>query len=127
MQVRAAWPLSYCVQHHPGLAQPHLKHLVRYLRQRGIDDAVKRSIVRLLQFVDIPKGLQGEVADCCFALVADPHEAPAIRAFSMTVAEHLTRSNPELRRELCLILEDQLPYATAAFTSRARKILGRRS
>ncbi len=124
IQVRAAWPLSYCVENHPNLVQPHLRRLVRYLRQPGIDGAVKRSIVRLLQFVDVPKGLQGQVADSCFAFVADPHEAPAVRAFSMTVADNLTRSNPDLRPELCLILEDQLPYATPAFTSRARKILG---
>lgn len=124
IQVRAAWPLSYCVEQHPRLAQPHLRRLVKYLRHPDIDGAVKRSIVRLLQFVDVPKGLQGQVADCCFAFVANPSEAPAIRAFAMTVADNLTRSNPDMRRELHLILEDQLSYATPAFTSRARKILG---
>jgi hypothetical protein len=125
IQVRAAWPLSYCVERNPELALPHLSRMVGQLRKPGLHDAVKRSIVRLLQFVDVPKRLQGAVANACFAYVADPAEAPAIRVFSMTVADNLSRSNPDLQRELRLILEDQLPYASAGFVSRAKKILKR--
>lgn len=125
IQVRAAWPLSYCVEQHPELALPHLSRLVGQLRKPGLHDAVKRSIVRLLQYVDVPRRLQGAVANACFAFVADPGEAPAIRAFSMTVSDNLARSNPDLQRELRLILEEQLPFATPAFASRAKKILSR--
>ena len=125
VQVRAAWPLSYCVERHPRLALPHLAQFIRQLQKPGLHDAAKRSIVRLLQFVDIPSRLQGAAANACFAFVADPGQAPAIRAFAMTVAENLAKTNPELQRELALILEDQLPYATPAFVSRARKILKR--
>jgi hypothetical protein len=125
IQVRAAWPLSYCVERHPELAKPHLCRMVRHLRKPGVHEAAKRSIVRLLQYVDIPRRLQGAVADTCFAFVADPAEAIAIRAFSITVADKLALSNPDLQRELGLILEEQLPYSTPAFASRAKKILKR--
>lgn len=125
IQVRAAWPLSYCVEQHPELVKPHLSRLVGRLGKPGLHDAAKRSIVRLLQFVDVPRRLQGAVANACFAFVADTVEAPAIRVFSMTVADNLARSNPDLQRELILILEEQLPYASSGFVCRAKKVIKR--
>lgn len=124
VQVRAAWPLTYCAENNPELMKPHLGKMVRMLRRRDLDGAVIRSIVRLLQFVEVPRPLQGEVADHCFRYLADPSEAPAVRAFAMKVAENLALKNSGLQAELRIILEDQLPYAPPAFVSRATKILG---
>jgi hypothetical protein len=120
---RAAWPVSYCVQAYPGLAQPYLKSFAHILGKKELDGAVKRSIVRMLQFVNIHKNLQGSVADHCFTFLSDPKEAPAVRVFSMRVLENHTALNPDLRNELALILEEQLPYASAGFVCRARKII----
>lgn len=64
---RAAWPLSYCVKAHPELIKPHLKRIILNLRKPGLHDAVKRNTVRLLQFIQIPKGLRGHVLDICFS------------------------------------------------------------
>lgn len=44
---RAAWPLSYAVEAHPVLIQKHFAKLLRYLKQPGLHDAVKRNSVRL--------------------------------------------------------------------------------
>lgn len=123
VQIRAAWPLTYCAEHNPERIQPHLKPIIRVLRRKDLHNGVKRSVVRFLQFVDIPKALQGEVANLCFGYLADPGEFPAVRCFSMTVLANLAKENRELQNELRLIIEDQLPYATAAFASRARRTL----
>ena len=80
-----------------------------------IPNAVTRNILRLLQFVEIPKGYQGTVADLCFRFLRDRKVAVAIRAFSMTVLTHIARENPELETEIKLILEDQMPHGSAAF------------
>jgi hypothetical protein len=58
-----------------------------------------------------------------FEYLQNPKIAVAIRVFSMTVVANITEGQPDMRRELKLILEDQLPYGTAAFKSRARKVL----
>lgn len=125
IQVRAAWPLSYCVEEHPSLVKPYLKALVKGLPDKTRHGSYRRSVARLMQYVDIPKSLQGEVATHCFGYIANPQEEPAIRVFAMTVLENLAKVNPDLQGELRLTLEDQLPYAGPAFTSRARKILKR--
>jgi hypothetical protein len=51
---RAAWPLSYAVENHPGLIVPHLKQIIDFLGKPGIHDAVKRNTMRLFQFIEIP-------------------------------------------------------------------------
>lgn len=119
---RAAWPLSYCVMNHPKLINRHYPAILSMLKKPHPHDAVKRNIVRLLQFVDIPVRYQGKVIDACFQLM-DPKEAIAVRAFSMTVLGNLAQKHPDLKKELRLLIEEQLPYGSAGYRGRAKKVL----
>lgn len=47
----------------------------------------------------------------------------AVRVFAMTVLANLAKQLPELKNELIPLIEDQLPYGSAAFISRGRKLL----
>jgi hypothetical protein len=120
---RSSWPLSLCAEEHPELVRPHLKKLLDFIRKPGVHDAVKRNTMRLLQFVDIPKKNHGQLIDLCFEVLQQPKEAVAIRVFSMTVLSRLIVDQPDLQKELRIILEDHLPYSTAAFRSRASKLI----
>jgi hypothetical protein len=120
---RAAWPLSYCVQKQPELILPHLSRVLSAAERPGAMDAVKRNIVRLLQFVDIPRRYHGRVVKLCFGYLQNRKEPIAVRVFSMTVLANLTEQLPELSNELCLLIEDELPYGSAGFLSRGKKIL----
>ncbi|RYD79341.1 MAG: hypothetical protein EOP53_09810 [Sphingobacteriales bacterium] len=119
---RAAWPVSYCVETHPGLIQPHFGELVAKLQQPGNHDAIKRNSARLLQHVAIPEQWQGEIMNICFDYIASPKEAVAIKAFSITVLGKMANNYPEIIPELKMIIEDQYAHQTAAFTSRAKKL-----
>jgi hypothetical protein len=119
----ASWPLSICVEKSPELIGPHLNSVLKHLERPDIHDAVKRNTIRLLQFVDIPPRFQGKVIDLCFRYLQNNNEPVAVKVFSMTVLSRLVKLHPGLRRELKIILEDQLPYASAGFISRAGKIL----
>jgi hypothetical protein len=77
----------------------------------------------MLQFIDIPKKHQGVIADICFKSLIDKKEPIAIRVFSMTVIANLAAKIPELKNELIPIIEEQLPYASAGFVSRGKKVL----
>jgi hypothetical protein len=120
---RAAWPLSYCVQRHPHLIKPHLKRVLNYLEMPGIHNAIKRNTIRLLQFIEIPRSYQGLVSAICFGYLQDKKEQIAIRVFSMSVLHSIASQNPELKHELKLIIEDNLPYASPAFIARAKKVM----
>jgi hypothetical protein len=120
---RAAWPLSYCVEYHPQLIKPHFKALLAMLRDPHAHVSARRNIIRLLQFVEIPKRYRGQVATTCFDLLQDHKETVAVRVFSMSVLANLVPHEPDLAGELRVIIEDNLPYGSPAFTSRARKVL----
>ncbi len=120
---RAAWPMSYCVRKHPQLIQPYFSKLLAMLQKPGVHDAVIRNILRLLQDVTIPKRYHGKVMSACFDFITS-HETPvAFKAFSLTVLEHLADEYPDIKPELKLIIEERWEHETAAFRSRARKIL----
>jgi len=120
---RAAWPLSYCVSSHPRFMKKRLGELIKNLHKPGIHDSIKRNTVRILQEIDIPKKYQGEVMNTCFQYVESPVEAVAIKAFSLTVLGNLAKLHPEILPEIKLLIEEQLPTQTAAFTSRAKQLL----
>jgi hypothetical protein len=120
---RAGWPLSICVEKHPELITPYFKQILPLLKKPGVHNAVVRNIVRLLQYVSIPKRDHGEVMNTCFDFVADHETLPAIKAFSLTILENLSVVYPEIRGELKLVIEERWPHETPAFKSRAKKIL----
>jgi hypothetical protein len=120
---RAAWPLSVCIEYHPQLIKPHLKHILKNLKNAHVHDAVKRNTVRLLQYVDIPKSLQGLVVAECFDLFLNRREPIAVRVFAMDVLGRIAKGHPDLGNELKLQIEDDLPMSSPAFRSRAKKVL----
>lgn len=120
---RAAWSMNYCAEAQPNLIQPYLPELLDCLSRKDVHDAVKRNIVRLLQFIDIPKKFHAKVYSLCVDLVDNPNEPIAVRVFAMTAAARIAKSKPALMSELQLIVHQHMPHTTAAFQSRARKIL----
>ena len=119
---RASWVLSHCADQHPELIVPWIGPMVENLHN-DINDAVKRNTVRVLQFVEIPEDEMGELADVCFNFLASAREPIAVKVFSMTILFNLTRQIPELKNELLPLIEDQMPYGSAGFQSRGRKII----
>jgi len=122
---RAGWPLSICVENHPELITPWFKQILPLLKKPGVHTAVVRNVARLLQYVQIPKRFHGQVMNDCFDLIADNNTAPAIKAFSLTILENLSAEYPDIKPELKLIIEERWQYETAAFHSRAKKILNK--
>lgn len=120
---RSAWPVSHCVENHPRLINKHFTKLIHNLKKTGIHDAVKRNSVRLLQYVNIPEKLHGKIMDICFNYVSSPEEAVAIKVFSLTVLQNLSRQYPEIKNEIKLVIEERWDCETPAFRSRGKEIL----
>jgi hypothetical protein len=119
---RTAAVLMVVVETKPQLITPYLTKMVAQLKRRGIQDAIKRNIVRLFQFIELPENLKGRVFSDCVDLVDSLNEAPAIRAFALTVAGKVGRHEPDLIRELCQVAQKHFPYTSPAFRKRAREI-----
>ena len=120
---RSAWPVSYCVEEHPGFMKKHYSKLLKNLNKKGIHEAVKRNTVRLLQYVEIPEKFHGQVMNICFNFINSHTEAVAVKAFSLTVLQHLARQYPGIINEIKLMIEERWDHETVAFRTRAKNIL----
>jgi hypothetical protein len=120
---RSAWIVSLCGEQHPALITPWLSKIVARAGETGVHNAVKRNSVRVLQFVEIPRRLQGRVANLCFDFLQN-HTIPiAVKAFSMTVLVNIAKNEPDLKHEIGIVIEQMLPYGSAGIRSRAGKVL----
>jgi hypothetical protein len=118
---RAAWAVSNCIQQHPELTEKYLPILLDNLKN-PVHNAVIRNTIRILDMVEIPKKLHAQVINICYEYVAGRSTPIAVKAFSLSVLHKLSKIYPELKTELKSLIEDQLPTATAAFKSKAKKI-----
>src|SRR5262249_4079942 len=115
---RAAWPMNYCAERNPALIRPYLSKLIDCLKREDMHDAVRRNVVRLLQFIEIPRRLSGKIYSHCVDLVDDAYEPVAVRVFAMSVAARIAKQEPDLMNELRLIVKKHLPHTTVAFQKR---------
>jgi len=120
---RSAWIVNLCAEKYPELIRPYLKKMIRRMQEPGVHDAVKRNVVRILQFHEIPDALLGEVTSICFDYLASPNEPIAVRVFSMTVLANAAQKEPDLKNELRLVIEQQLSHGSMGFCSRAKKVM----
>ncbi len=119
----AAWVVAHCIERHPELAVPWLKSIIKKIQEPGIHEALRRTGMSVLQCSEIPASLQGAVANICFSYIADLKISIAPRVVAITVLARIAEHKKELAGELQTLIEQMLPYSTAAFRSRARHVL----
>ena len=119
---RSAWPMSYCVDAHPSLITKHWKELMHHLKKPNLHDAVKRNSIHVMQDIELPQAYHGKIIDLCYTYLESPKKSLAVKVFSMSVIANLAKHYPEIKPQLKLIIEDQLPQKSAGFKSRAKRV-----
>lgn len=119
---RASWVVHHLSERHPEQLEPYLPKMVENLNN-PLHDAVLRNTLRYFEKIDLPEDLMGPVADKCFEFLSSHEQPIAIRVFSMGTLFKISTKYPELQAELALIIEEHLPYGSAGFKSRGKKIL----
>jgi hypothetical protein len=120
---RAAYAFGIVSDRYPHLVASYWGILIENLKKPVLHVAVKRNTVRLLQEAYIPEELLGTITDICFGYLASADEPIAIKAFSMRVLLNTARRYPEIKNELVLLIEDQLPNGSPGIVNRGKKIL----
>lgn len=120
---RSALVVRYVGEQQPELMAYYYRSLVDALQHKLVHHAVKRSVLNVFEVIDIPDDCLEDLTDYCFHYLADPQEGIAIRCISMTILEKVCRHIPELKNELQLLIEEHLEFGTAAFKSRAKRVL----
>lgn len=120
---RAAWIVSYCGEKHPKLVTPWLPAMVKKMQERGVHDAVRRNVLRVLQEANIPRSLLGTVVTLCFDELGSADSPIAVRVYAMTVLSRIAKQEPDIKHELRATIEQMSTHAGSALCARTRIVL----
>ncbi len=122
---KAAWAVNHCFENGTGFFDDYFEDFAQILADSCYSDSIKRNVVRIFQFKEIPLDLQGSIINACFHLLQKKETAIAVKAFSMGVLENMVKLYPELENELVTTIKDILPNASAGLKNRGQHILKR--
>lgn len=121
---RSGWVVQHVSQQHPNLVLPYLDDMVEILFDNEKHPAARRNILKILdESVVIPERLFGKLATLCFELIESMKEPVASKVYSMGVLCQIIKHEPDLADELILLIEEMMPYNSAAFKSRGKRTL----
>ncbi|MES2628064.1 MAG: hypothetical protein V4616_03760 [Bacteroidota bacterium] len=119
---KAAWVMEHCCNQYPQLADPHISALLE-LCPKDVHPGVRRAILHVLEKRPMNEDQTGIALEMAFEFLQAADELVAAKSYAMGMIMHLSAEYPELRNELKLHLEAQLPHQSPAFKSKAVKIL----
>ncbi len=124
LQQRGAWALGHAGRRWPSLMEPHMGEMLDVCETPGVHAAVRRNIFRILEEAPIPPQHEERLLQAAFGAVGLDGEPVAIKAYCLTILNRLTAGNPELQREIKLLVEERIPLESDAFASRAKREFG---
>lgn len=119
---RLAWAMSMLMDAHPSLAAKYAATIAARIPYMA-HPAELRFALRTLANTQIPPTAVGDLLMHLFPLLEDPQTPIAIRVHSMQILYILSNREPDLKRELLLIIETHAPTGGPGFQSRARKLI----
>ncbi len=119
---KAAWVASHCVDAHADLINPYISQLVNSL-SLTLHPAILRNITRMLSKTKIPKKNWGKLVDFYLQVMSSRKVATAPKVFAIDILLPICKSMPDLKHELKLIMEEQLPYASIGLKNKMHKTI----
>ncbi len=121
---RTAWVLEFLCEKNPHLLKPYLDELLNAL-PGIIHHGIKRHMMKILTFQEIPEEHLGNLIDLCFRWIEDTEIPVAVKVHSMQIIYNAIQQFPELKAEFIAVVEDQIPKNSLGFKSRARRLIAK--
>lgn len=119
---KAAWVLDHVYLEKPDLINDYIDTMIMLFMQSHCD-GTRRILGKLLSLNDITDRVDGNFVNTCFDMLISETVAVAVKVHAMQLLFNISQTYPELRAELKLILEEQMPNNTVAFKARAKRLL----
>ncbi len=101
---RLAWPLSYIGEKKFELLSPYLDILIPLIRDMSNHVAVRRNVLRALQYMDIPEEHQSKTYELCIETLIDRKEPVAVKCFAIRILLSICKQFPELSEEVSMAI-----------------------
>lgn len=121
LQYRVSWCLSVCYDNKIQGLNLYCEYYILILNNET-SSSVKRNILRILQWIKIPKDLHGMLINKCFCYIEDINEPIAVKAFSFSILEKMCGYYPELINETLLVCEKYKNSTSPGIKSRVNRI-----
>lgn len=120
---RASRIVSICFCRFPEMLKPHVSRIIAHLGKLKSEGPL-RNFLKI--FSEVPLRLSNRnksiLLNQCFDYLAGTWSI-AVKAYSMDVLYHLSTEIPEIKNELYLLIETQMPEFSVGLKSRGKKIL----
>lgn len=121
---RAGWVLDHLERLNKKALLPYLNQLSEILLHTP-HHGVQRHITRIFCNAPAAELEDGRLVDACFNWLLNPRTPVAVKVNAMEIIGNLCVRYPELGQELKTVIQEGYETGTAAFKSRARRILAR--
>ncbi|WP_430932756.1 hypothetical protein [Saccharicrinis sp. 156] len=118
----AAWVLDHVFEESPELLLPYMDPMIE-LFQTTKSGSIQRIVGKLLSFNDITDKVDGSFVNICFDMLTSQTIPVAVKVHAMQLVYNISTKFPELKPELKLVIQEQIPNNTVAFAARAKRLL----
>jgi len=120
--MRFLWLMGGIVEIDPKRVYPLLSYLFS-VRDTMTVPNYERSLAKFFWLAGVPPEMEAEVIDELFRWLINGRTITMTKSYAASALQNLTRKYPDLKKELKLVLEDQLDKNGVSFRKRAAKIL----
>lgn len=118
---RAAWALRTLEETKPNWVRPYVGQILGAM-ENPVHDAVLRNGFLILEGVTLEEKHLGRLTVLCFDYLQNVQTPTAIKRGALLNLVKICTKEPELKEEVILILEDQIPHSTIGFVGLAKKV-----
>lgn len=122
--MRFAWMIGTLCEMEPEVVRPVSKYLYEN-RDKVHFPNFDRTLAKVFYLVGVPPEIEGEAIDSLFRWMESPDIGISIRRFALLALIEVTKTYPELKEELKLILESQLDNSQPTYRKLALQVLGK--
>jgi hypothetical protein len=120
---RASRVVSICCCKYQELFKPYVSISIKKLGQLR-SEGLRRNILKIFFEKDFKLSQKDKthLLNLCFDFLSGPYSV-SVKVYSMDILYKLSLDLPEIQRELCEVIENQLPDGSSGFKIRGIKLL----
>jgi len=122
LSTRSAWAFENVCKRYPDLLNNYIDEIIKMLPEIK-NDAIKRHMLKILSFSDLPENRLGKLFDSCLIYIEDPEEPVAVKVHSLQILYNISEIEKELKPELIAIIKNQSQKSSSGFKARGALLL----
>jgi hypothetical protein len=124
LNYRVSWVISHCGINFPTLFTTQvIDTVLNPIHNKQQHSGYTRNVIRACQDLNFANNINANLVNTVFDVACNNSETIAARAFAITTIEHIGKYEPDILRELVLLLNPTLAYMPRSVKYRAQKAM----